>query len=54
MPNSRPVDPMFADNYGAVASGALGWDEAEILNHRGTENTEIFPIQHSVFSVPLW
>ena len=23
MPNSRPLDPMFADNYGAVASGAL-------------------------------
>ena len=23
MPNSRPLDPMFADNYGAVSAGAL-------------------------------
>jgi hypothetical protein len=23
MPNSRPLDPVFADNYGAVAAGAL-------------------------------
>ena len=23
MPNSRPIDPMFAGNYGATAAGAI-------------------------------
>ena len=23
MPNSRPLDPLFADNYGAVEAGAI-------------------------------
>ena len=23
MPNSRPLDPMYVDNYGTVAAGAL-------------------------------